>query len=73
MEASDEGVTILDAAFPETIGVDAEAQAEVFVSALGYFMQRGKKMPAALRALSVDDVNDLRTAVAGSTLRILTA
>ena len=71
MEASDEGVTILDASFPESPGIDRDAQPELFLSALQYFINGGKKMPAQLVDLSAAEIKALRAAFANSTLSLL--
>ena len=72
-EASEEGVTILDASFPQTVEVDGEAQFDLFVSAFGHFAKRGKKLPPAMRGLRTADVKELRAAFDGSALSVLTA
>lgn len=71
-ESSDDGVAILDAAFPETVAVDPDDQPALFVAAFAHFLKRGKRRPAALRGLSAEDVDDLRAAFAGSILSLLT-
>ncbi len=71
-EVSEEGVTILDALFPETVEVEAEARSDLFVSAFGYFMKRGKKLPPVMRDLEAMDIKALRAAFAASTLGALT-
>ena len=70
-EVSDEGVTILDASFPETLEVETEAQPELFLSAFRYFLKREKKLPPPLRDLPAADVKALRAAFAESTLSVL--
>jgi hypothetical protein len=72
MDASDDGVFILDACLPETFVDEVHAQAELFVSAFEYFMKRDKKLPAKMRYLSAAEVKELRTAFAESTLSVLT-
>ena len=71
-EVSEEGVTALDAAFPEILDVESEAQLDVFLSAFRYFMKREKKLPPALRDLSAADVKKLRAVFDDSALSILT-
>jgi hypothetical protein len=71
MEVSDEGVTVLDAAFPETLEVESEAQPELFLSAFRYFFQRDQKLPPAMRQLPAADVKELRSVFAGSSLGLL--
>ena len=71
-EVSEDGVSILDAWFPETVAVESEAQPELFLSALRYFATHGKKRPPAMRSLSAADVAELRAAFAGSALSLLT-
>jgi hypothetical protein len=73
IEASDDGVGILDAYFPESIAVERDLQPEVLLSALGWFMQGGKKMPQALRNLSQANLKQLRQVLADSVLSLLTA
>jgi hypothetical protein len=71
-EVSDEGVTILDASFPETLDVESEAQPQVFLAAFGYFMKPGKKLPRVLRDLAAADIKELRAVFAESALSLLT-
>ena len=71
MEASEEGVTILDACFPEALEVERDSQPELLLSALRCFMKREKKLPSPLRDLSAADIKALRTAFAESTLSLL--
>jgi hypothetical protein len=73
MEASDEGVTILDAGFPESLGVERDSQPDLFLSAFGHFLNRDKKLPVALVDLRPADVKALRTAFGESTMGLLTA
>jgi len=70
-EVSDEGVSILDAIFPETVNVEFIAQPEVFLSAFGHFMLRGKKLPAPIQRLTATDVQNLRATFAGSAFGVL--
>jgi hypothetical protein len=72
-EFSEEGFSLLDAEFPESLGVELDAQPDLFLSALGYFIQRQKKRPLAMRGLSPADVNKLRAVFAASALGVLTA
>jgi predicted metal-dependent enzyme (double-stranded beta helix superfamily) len=72
MEVSDEGVTILDASFPETIEVAGDDRPALFLAALQHFMKRDEKLPPALRELSAQDIKELRTAFAASVLSLLT-
>lgn len=69
-ELSDFGFTILDASMP---GVASEAQAELFITALGHFLRGGKKMPSALRTLPVATLPEWRAVFAESSLRVLVA
>ncbi len=71
-EISDEGVTILDCSFPETVEVESEAQRDLFLAACRYFMKPGKTLPAALRNLAATDIKQLRNAFAESSLSLLT-
>jgi hypothetical protein len=70
-EVTDEGATVLDAAFPETVEVEAEAQPELFLAAFRHFLNRDKKLPPALRDLPAADVKALRAAFAESSLGLL--
>jgi hypothetical protein len=72
MEATDESVTILDAAFPEVIEVDSEIRPELFLAAFRHFMKRDKKLPSVMHDLSTEDLSTLRYAFAESTLGLLT-
>ncbi|HSV13392.1 MAG TPA: hypothetical protein VLI90_03990, partial [Tepidisphaeraceae bacterium] len=72
MEISDAGVTILDAAFPETLEVETQAQPNLFLAAFRHFVKRDKKLPAIMRDLTARDVNELRAAFADSALSLLT-
>lgn len=72
MEISDDGVTILDASFPETLDVESEAQPSVFLAAFRYFLKRDKKLPPMLRDLSPGEVKELRAVFAESALGLLT-
>lgn len=70
-ELSELGVSILDAAFPETLEVEREKQPELFLSAFAWFMNREKKLPAVMRDLSTAEIRRLRAAFEESTLGIL--
>jgi hypothetical protein len=72
MEASDEGVTILDACFPESLEVERDSQPDLFLSAFRCFMNRDKKLPPVLRDLSAAKIKALRAVFAESTLSVLT-
>jgi hypothetical protein len=72
-EVTDEGASVLDAAFPDTLDVEPDAQPEVFLSAFRHFLKRDKKLPPALRALSAPEVKELRSVFEKSTLGILIA
>jgi hypothetical protein len=71
-EVSDEGVTILDASFPQTLEVENEAGRDLFLAAFRYFMKRDKKLPSVLRDLTAADVKELRAVFAASVLGLLT-
>ena len=73
IESSDDRVAILDAAFPETVAVELEAQPALFAAAFRHFVRGDKKVPVALRGLSAEDVKDLRAAFADSILGVLLA
>lgn len=70
-EASDQGATILDASFPQTLAVDTDEQPALFLSAIEHFLKRKKTLPPAMRHLSAADVKELRAALAESTLGLL--
>jgi hypothetical protein len=70
-DVSDQGVTILDASFPEMLEVESEAQPELFLSAFRYFLNRDKKLPPLMRDLPAADVKELRTVFAESSLGLL--
>ena len=72
-EETEEGVAILDAAFPETVGVEMEDQLTLFLTAFEHFLKRGKKVPALMRGLSTSDVEALRAAFLESALGVLIA
>ena len=71
-EVSEEGVTILDASFPQTLEVESDAGPDLFLSAFRYFMKPGKKLPPAMRDLTAADVKELRAVFAASVLGLLT-
>jgi hypothetical protein len=73
MEASDEGVSILDATFPQWLEAENDSKPQILLSAFSYFMKREKKVPVELRGLTPADINHLRTVFAESTLGLLTA
>jgi len=68
-ELSEFGIAILDANFPETLEIAIKRQPEIFMAALRHFLAGGKKVPAALRALSAAEVKQLRAVFAASSLR----
>ena len=70
-EETDYRIAMLSACFPESLGVDIEAQPEVFLTALQHFMGSGAKVPAVLRSFSTDEVKALREAFVASSLRVL--
>ena len=72
-EFSELGVSVLDAAFPESLEIEPDAQLDLFLSAFGYFFKREKRLPIAMSELSTAQVKLLRTVFAGSTLGILLA
>lgn len=71
MEESDQGVSILDASFPEILEMEVEKQSELFLSAFRYFLKREKKLPKLMRDLPPADVKELRAAFAESILGLL--
>jgi hypothetical protein len=72
-EESEDGVTLLDAQFPDAIKIESEAQRDLFLSAFAHFIKGGKKLPAALRDLRTSDLKALRAAFARSSIGLLTA
>jgi hypothetical protein len=70
-EVSDEGVTVLDASFPDTVDAEVEAQPELFLSAFRHFLERGKKLPPEMRDLPAAEVKELRSVFAESSLSLL--
>lgn len=72
-EASDEGTSILDASFPETLEIASEDQPALFLAAFGYFLKRDKKLPVALRQSSAEEMVQLRAVFAQSALGVLLA
>ncbi|HEX8913296.1 MAG TPA: hypothetical protein VF796_13125, partial [Humisphaera sp.] len=72
-EVTEEGVAILDAAFPESVEAEPEAQVGLFQSAFAHFLKPAKKLPPAMRGLSAADVKALRAAFAESVLGMLIA
>jgi hypothetical protein len=73
MEQTDFGIAILDACFPETLDIEMEEQPELFIATLRHFMSGAKKTPAALRALSPAQLEELRAVFAASSVRVLVA
>jgi predicted metal-dependent enzyme (double-stranded beta helix superfamily) len=65
---SDEGLTLLDAYFPDGLAVAEEDEAEVLLAALKTLMCGGKKLPVALRGVGVEGLAVLRVALAESSL-----
>jgi hypothetical protein len=72
-ELSDEGVSILDAAFPPTLDIPPDCQPELFQAALRHFLHPGKKLAPSMRDLPAADVKQLRAAFADSSLSLLIA
>lgn len=72
-DATDEGTTVLDAAFPGSLGVAPESQPALFLAALQHFLSPARKLPPALRDLSPKAMRELRAAFAHSTLSVLIA
>jgi hypothetical protein len=71
MEATDEAVTILDAMFPESLGIDRDSQPDLFLAAFEYFMNGAKKLPKELGGLRPADLKSLRAAFGESMLGLL--
>jgi len=70
-EQTDYGIAILDAGFPEELGIEIEDQPDLFIGALRHFISGGKKVPPALRSLSAAEVKQLRSAFEASSLGVL--
>jgi hypothetical protein len=64
---------ILDATFPEELGISMDDQPALFLAALRHFMTGAKKAPAELRTVSAAGLKRLREAFAASSLRVLVA
>jgi hypothetical protein len=73
LEVSEEGVSILDAVFPESIEADLEAQPQLLLSAFRHAIEGGRKLPTELRELSPAGIKALHAAIAESALGILIA
>jgi len=73
MVVSDYGVSIMDAALPETWDIAIPVPPALFLAALRHFMEGGRKRPATLRALPAAELKQLRAAFAESSLRVLLA
>ena len=73
MEVSDQGVSVLDAIFPEDLDVEPEAQPELFLFAFHSFLARDKKLPVPPRHLSAAQVQSLQRVFADSALGVLVA
>lgn len=73
-ETSDFGTLILDAGFPFSLKIAPEDQLEIFLSALGHFLN-GKKTAFKMgsRSFSAAEENRFRNAFAASSLRALVA
>jgi hypothetical protein len=71
-EVSDEGVTILDASFPETLEIESDAWPNVILAAFRHFMRPTRKLPPLLRDLTAADVKELRAVFLQSALSLLT-
>lgn len=70
-EATEQGIAILDAIFPEALEIDIQEQPELLFAALHHFMRGGKKMPVALLGLTDAQIELLHAAFMDSSLRIL--
>lgn len=72
-DVSDDGVTILDASFPEVLEVDPEAKPVLFLAAFRHFTDGDSGLPPVMRDLSAADVDELRAAFVESSLSLLLA
>jgi len=70
-EVSEFGVAILDAYFPKTLKNANREQSALFMAALRHFLEGGRKVPTALRALQAGVLMQLRAVFAASSLRVL--
>lgn len=70
-DVSEDGTSILDAAFPEVLDTPAEDQPDLYFASLRHFLSAAKKVPAILRSQSADDLDELRKSFAFSSLRVL--
>jgi hypothetical protein len=68
---TEDGVELLDAAFPATLDAELEDQPEIFLSALRYFLSGSKRLPPALRGQPPAVIQELHQAFAASTLGML--
>ena len=72
LQITEAGTWILDARFPEELGVVEESQPELFLAALRYFI-RGGKIPSELKSLSVKESGMLFEALNHSSWKALQA
>lgn len=70
IEISDFGASILDAEFPEELGIALEAQPEIFLAALRHFLE-GSESAEAQDFLPAADIETMRSAFEQSSLRAL--
>jgi hypothetical protein len=70
-EETDFGTAILDARFPEALGITGDRQPDLFMAALRHFLGGGKKIPPALRSLSAKELKQVRASLVASSLRVL--
>jgi hypothetical protein len=68
---TEDGVELLDAAFPATLDAELEDQPEIFLSALRHFLSGSKRLPPALRGQPPAVIEELHQAFAASTLGML--
>ena len=68
---TEEGVELLDAAFPTTLDAELEDQPEIFLSALRHFLSGSKHLPPSLRGQPPAVIQELHQAFAASTLGML--
>lgn len=68
---TEEGVELLDAAFPTTLDAELEDQPEIFLSALRHFLSGSNHLPPSLRGQPPAVIQELHQAFAASTLGML--
>jgi hypothetical protein len=70
-QESENGLTILDAQFPDAIEPDSELRRDLFLSSFAHFLNPRKKLPPALRNRPPGDLKALQAAFAASSIGLL--